>query len=50
MPSFRHARHSPAQCVLGSHSDRLFTGCYEEETHDSITIIASFIRHVGLSV
>lgn len=50
MPSFRHARHSPAQCVLGTYRNRLFTGCNEEETHDSIKIIASFIRHVGLSV
>lgn len=37
MPSFRHARHSPAQFVLRTHSDRLFTGCYEEDTYGSIT-------------
>lgn len=51
VPSFLHARHSSAQCVLGTHNDRLLTLCYEEETRDSITNITSSIRHyVGQSI
>lgn len=49
--SFLHARHSSAQCVLGTHNDRLLTLCYEEETRDSITnITSSIIHYVGQSI